>query len=780
MSKLWGAGCTKKGCLMVIGDVLTLFEQKTDTLFNSESGKWTLRKLNDIGVNLDEVYFTKAIKSPVGSKKLKREDKNKAYQELILEINALEPRAILILGSVTLDVLFKTSAITKHRGKLRRIGDIPVIPTYNAKAVIRDLSKLEQFNTDLDFFKKLSYDEFKEIDVDIEFITSLERLKSVIESLKNKEWSYDIETPPGGGRPIMFGFCDGQKSYIVPYDDYHCNVMGANFKSVNVCNLLWAAFYENKDTVAHYSKFDNQYLKDNGVVNAFCGFDTFLAAYLLNEPDKSLKALAKKYCNAPEYSEDIEFKKHLTKDEFITMGKYCGRDVYYPLILKPILEENMKSYGVYNVFKYILMPTDRVFQKIERRGAYIDKHKLVKIYKEYSRKRRKYHKELISKLPNKFKDINLNSPKQLQELLFEYLKLPVIEKTDTGEPSTGKKTLMYLAEVHEIPKLILEYRLYEKAINSFLKPWFKHIKKDGRLHTQYNVARTATGRPSAENPNLQQVPRDKNIRSIISAPEGKKIIEADYSQIELRTAAFIFNERNMKKIYANGGDIHTITASQIARCKLEEVTKTLRTSAKAVNFGFLYGMWWESFKEYAYMSYGVKFNDDEAKHARDVYFKTYQDLIKAHERQKREARNTKMVKTPTGRIRLLPNINSPDKDLRGKAERQALNTPVQSFASDMMFIAMTLVDLNLEKYYKNKAFLVGQIHDAILIECDDNIAYQVGQMVKKIMESVPHVLKKYFNIHVDVPIVADVEIGDGWGIGEDLEKFKKVLDKVVV
>ena len=409
--------------------------------------------------------------------------------------------------------------------------------------------------------------------------------------------------------------------------------------------------------------------------------------------------MAKTFLGAIDYDEGIEFKADLTEKEFNDMAKYCALDCYYTLKLYDFTKKELQEDGkLWRVFKYIVMPGERILQDIEDKGAYIDQEKLDEVLTKYKEERDLLDVEINKLLPDKWKDtINLNSPKQLGELLFEDLKLPVIERTATGGYSTGKSVLLRLVDKHPLPRLILDRRKYEKAMNGFLLPWKDFLKRDGRLHSTYKIAETTTGRLSAENPNLQQVPRDSNVRSLVCAPNGKVFIEADYSQIELRTASFVANATSMKECYKRGEDLHTKTAASVSHVPMSEVTKTQRTSAKAVNFGFLYGMWWKSFKAYAFDSYGVVVTDEEAEHARNVYFKTYPELLDWHERQKEYVRKHKCVRTFMGRLRHLPNIDSPDKDLRGKAERQAINTVVQSPASDMTLLAMILIDKNLKK-----------------------------------------------------------------------------------
>lgn len=423
--------------------------------------------------------------------------------------------------------------------------------------------------------------------------------------------------------------------------------------------------------------------------------------------------------------------------------------------------------ALYDVFKYIIMPGERVLQKIEDVGVYVDQARLKDVTETYEIERNRLDEEITDLLPKKWQGvINLNSSQQLGELLFDDLGLPVIAKTNKGVPSTGKSALLRLVDLHPLPRLILDRRKYEKALNGFLYPWVDFLKDDGRIHSTYNIAKTATGRLSAEEPNLQQVPRDANIRNLISCTPGRDFIEADYSQLELRVAGFVAHAQSIKDVYKRGEDLHRKTAAQIAGCRPEDVTKDMRFHAKACNFGFIYGMWWKSFKAYAFDSYGVVVTDKEAEHMRNVYFQTYPELLPWHERQRQEANTYKAVRTATGRIRHLPDIDSPDKDIRNAEERKAINTPVQSFGSDITMLAMIVIDQEIEKRYKGKACLIGQVHDAIMAEADKDVSMEVALMIKNVMENVPILLRKYFNVYFDVPLVAEVELGSAWGVGK--------------
>lgn len=763
--------------IMIIGDTPTFFEDSEDEIFTGHRSKMLSRELYNVGIDMGRCYLTKAVKCYHGEGKVTKDTIRRCRSILYQEIEEIKPQYILTLGALSYEVLFGKGSITKNRGKLQTFGSAQVISTYNPGAITHQPSLKLEFDSDLAYFARVvdgwkAPDNFK-----FKIVDSISIYKELQEAVANtKVLTYDIESTgldeyAKDAHIVMCGIYTDRGGYIVPlkYNDYVSNKDVAFFTHFLTETLKQDTPYEK---IAHNAKFDNRWLRKAGVT-PYVTYDTFLASYLLNvNIPHGLKYLAKTYLGAVDYDEGIEFKYPLTSEEFKRMAKYCALDVYYTYHLYFLTLEALKKDGrLYDVLKYIVMPGERVLQKIESNGLYVNQAELDRVLEDYRNKRDILDVHLETLLPPEYKGgtMNFNSPKQLAELLFTKLKLPIISKTSGGAPSTGKATLLRLVDRHEIPRLILERRKYDKAINGFLEPWKIYLKRDGRLHSTYNIAQTATGRLSAQDPNPQQIPRDKNVRGLVGAPEGRVFIEADYSQIELRVGAFVSGADSMKNAYRRGEDIHRKTASRVSHVSMEEVTKEMRTSAKAVNFGFLYGMGWKTFKAYAFDSYGVVVNDTEAQNARISYFDLYPELIAWHERQRREVNRAKCVRTFTGRIRHLPDVDSPDSELRGRAERQAINTPVQSFASDITLLAMILIDKNIERRYKDRAMLIGQVHDAIMVECDEDIGREVALMVKKCMESVPVVLAKYFKVNLDIPIIAEVEMGKSWSSCEPVE-----------
>ena len=760
---------------MVIGDMMTFYEDSVGDIRSGVSYSYLRDSLKDAGLDLSSLYYTKAIKAYHEKKPVKALIKE-AREVLMKEIEEQKPDYILLFGAVALEVLTNKTNLTKNRGVMFDHNGIQCMATYAPGAVIRQPSNLWTFRADLNYFARTSTAVSTGVPKEFTW-TLLETRDQVIDAIafieKAEVLSYDIETTALkdlSGKLLMLGICckqgDVYNSFIFPMETslFDMNTPGLR-------DLLHRLLSKDSKIVkvAQNAKFDNRWLRSRGIY-PYVTFDTYLAAYTLNsELPHGLKYMAKAYCGASDYDAEIEFKEDLTLKEYKAMAEYCALDCYYTLKLYDVFKgELAKDPALTRVFKYIIMPGERVLQGIEDKGIYVDKERLTEVKADFASLLEKEKDCLNRYIPKEWETFNPGSPKQLGELLFDHLKLPVLEKTETGARATGRSVLARLVDKHPVVKHILTIRKYDKAINAFLSPWEEYLKVDGRLHTTYNIAKTSTGRLSAEDPNLQQVPRMKEVRGLIGAPPGKALIQADFSQIELRVAAFIANAESMKRVYSSKGDIHTLTAANVAKVRIEDVTKDMRTKAKAVNFGFLFGMWWKAFKEYAFDSYGVIVTDEEAKQAREVYFQTYPELGHWHVKQKNFAINNKHVRNPLGRVRYLYDIDSHDKDLKGKSERKAINTPVQSMASDMTLLSMIIIDQQLKAKYPT-SFLVGQVHDAILIECDEKDSQEIGEKVKKVMEAVPVLLKKYFGIDFDVPVEADVEVGN-WGMGEPLKK----------
>lgn len=349
-------------------------------------------------------------------------------------------------------------------------------------------------------------------------------------------------------------------------------------------------------------------------------------------------------------------------------------------------------------------------------------------------------------------EFNMNSPKQLGEILFEKMQLdPKAKKTKTGQYATSEDVLQKLASKHEIIKHILEYRTYQKLKSTYVDALPSQIdKEDNRVHTNFSQTTAATGRLASVNPNLQNIPirtlRGQQIRGAFVSGEGKKIISADYSQIELRLIAEISGEENMIKAFQDGEDIHASTAAKLFKIPLEEVSKTQRSQAKTVNFGIIYGQGAFALAEQTGLS------RTEAKQMIEAYFETYPKLKEYMAEQVNKARQIGYVETILGRKRHLKDINSNNFVVRGHAERNAVNAPVQGSAADIVKIAMIKIDRELEEQQLKTKMLL-QVHDELVFEAPADEIEAASKLIKTEMENA---------LKTQVPLLVEIGVGDNW------------------
>ena len=426
-------------------------------------------------------------------------------------------------------------------------------------------------------------------------------------------------------------------------------------------------------------------------------------------------------------------------------------------------EDSLVSYELYNylwdkvskdeniikVYKEIEIPLVPILSKIERNGVLIDSQKLKNLSDELDLELKAIQKNCF-KITNK--EFNLNSPKQLQEILYTDLEIPVSKKTPTGKPSTDEDTLQFLSENYDLPKLILEYRSLNKLKTGYTDKLPLQIsKKTGRVHTSYQQAITSTGRLSSTEPNLQNIPiksiQGKKIRNAFIADKGKKIFAADYSQIELRIMAHLSGDKNLLKAFKNKIDIHSFTASEIFNIDINKVSSDDRRSAKAINFGLIYGM--SSFG----LSKQLGISIPEAKDYMDIYFNRYPKIKSYMSEMKAFAKTNGFVETLYGRKLYLPEINSKQGQRRSYAERTAINAPVQGTAADIIKIAMIEIDNWLMKK-KSKTKMIMQVHDELVFEIFENDIEEEVVQIANLMKNC---------VKLDLPLEVNYGIEENWG-----------------
>ena len=497
-------------------------------------------------------------------------------------------------------------------------------------------------------------------------------------------------------------------------------------------------------------KFDTLFIYQKMKIKLPITEDVMLmgTAYDLAEKH-GLKAMAQMYLKVPDW--DIPKKEKLSGNNE-TVEPYLRLDLKYTWMLYKFFRKHMTP-SQKKIYKKILLPAYLMYRDVEKTGIYID----LDAYKEVKKKYKKLEEKNLKDLKDHY-NINWNSSQQKVDVLFSEDKegLPVLKVTPAGKPSADASVCKRLAaQGYEIPQMILDYSAANTLNKMFLNRWGDDASFDGRIHPSFNLTNVISGRTSCQNPNLQQVPRTKDVRALFTAPEGKVFFEADYSQLELRIAAHYAKEPTMLKIYREGGDIHTETARVMTGGR--EPTKDERSKAKAVNFGFLYGMMAKKFVEYAYNSYGQTFTQAEAEAYRNAFFAKYSRLLSWHKEQEEICEMLGGVPNMFGRFRKLPKIYSDKYYERLEAVRRAINTPVQGTGSDILLSAALEVHQTLSEYGLR---IVGTVHDSILGEFYEKDVDWIVPEIQRIMAH-PKLLD-VFGVELDVALEADVGIGP-WG-----------------
>ena len=589
-----------------------------------------------------------------------------------------------------------------------------------------------------------------------QIIESFEELKLLVEKMMEQEIvAFDTETEGLNALEtnivgISFSWRKGI-GYYLPIK---------NNKSVYEKSFeILKPFFESTKIikVGHNIKFDIQVLLKYNVKVSSPIYDTMVAHYLIN-PDMrhNLDTLSESYLNySPISIESLIGKKGKNqismRDVSIDKIKnYASEDADITLRLKGIFDKEIEVNNLSKIFYDIEIPMINVLSEMEAEGIKIDTSYLKKLDKEFEDDLEKLKKEIFKKCGEEF---NLNSPKQLGEILFDKLKLvSKPKKTKTGQYSTSEEVLSSLANDHRIIENILEWRSLDKLQNTYVRSLPNEVSNvTKRVHSSFNQTVTTTGRLSSNNPNLQNIPiRTANGQKIRKAfiPRNNDyiIMAADYSQIELRVIASISNEENMIDAFVNNQDIHTITASKIYNVDPENVSREQRGNAKTVNFGIIYGV--SAFG----LSQQTDLNRSESKQMIDNYFLNYPGLKKYMSDQIDFARNNGYVETIMGRRRYLQNINSQNNMLRSGAERNAINAPIQGSAADIIKIAMININSEFKKQsFKSKMLL--QVHDELVFDVHNSEKDRIQDIVKTTMESA---------VKLKVPLKIDLEFGKNW------------------
>lgn len=731
--------------------------------------------------------------------------------ELMNLIIKNKPRMILPFGAKACQqVIGRSVQITKLRGQPIQDENIafgiPMLPMFSPFYAQRQPENEAAFNADMQTagrIYKADYDvEASAIDYKHDYQWSY-NLDWLIK-LKPKRLSVDVETRglspfDPKTRLLTVQICwEPGKSVIIPIDYDRGDLRHHNF-------IPWGTFSRKKliaqlkqlmedpsiEKFGQNFKFDwLQLWYKLGIETENYADDTQLLAHLIDENQLKLNIDDLVRMHVPEmagyndqYNNDPDHHGKtrmdlLPPDKMLPYG--CGDTDAAWRLCDVLHEKLMEDSGLVACYNRVTMPAQRAFCHIELNGFPVSREEL----KSFEHKLRMIQKReriyLLRQIPQSIKDkwrdsgvgLKVTRADILRDWLYLHpdgLNLEPKAVTKTGIPSISSKQALpyYVADYPVIARLI-DYIKNDKLLNTYAKGFYKYIY-DGMIRPSYSLVGTVTGRSSSRDPNGQNFPKRgklaKEYRKIFKAPKGWVFLSCDLSQAELRIAAMMSGDSNMLKVYADGGDIHRTTAAGTMGITLEEFFKLpkdvqdlKRFQAKAVNFGFLYGMWWVKFRQYAKTECGIDFTEEEAKEIRENFFRTYPMLEEWHRDVQDIVRKQGYIRTFDGRIRHLPGVRSPDESVAKQAMRQGINSPVQSIASDLGLMTLgRLMPFLRKKGYAEWFKPCGFIHDAIVCLVREDKVAKAASILKQFMENNP--VEKWFGWEPEIPIIADAEVG---------------------
>ena len=780
---------------------------------------WSERNLKEIhtyleraGFDISECAFTSAIKCRAWSIESNKTDLKTCKPYLEDEIRIIQPEVIIALGNEALLATTGKSGIMKHRGVTY---DGPhgakVIATISPAMVHRNPGQKGGFEADLRYIaavlsgRDLKTEHFPEV---YKIANTKADLKALCADLDDAHGvSFDIEStgfdefaPDARVVCISFtlwGMLDDEPRTTWSLPLYHPeSVWRKQWRSVL---KIVGKHMSQRKRIAHNGKFDCRWLRQFGWPAIDVTFDTMLAAHCLDENrPKGLKPLAQSLLGAPPWAISTKSLLDTPLDEVL---EYCALDTFhaarlYFLFRGQLLEKQNAKKA--RLFQRLLMPAANEFIETERHGVWVDKPKMMENWAIAQSELARIDAELRQWVPEehphikrlksgvvKSDGVNFGPSDFLRWFVFDHLKLPILARGKPaddgtpGKPSVSEAVMLALKGRHPAVDLLLERTKWYKYCTAFFSAYAEQLDDNDRIHTNFKVTGTVTGRLSSgkadadkvtskvqiRGVNLQQVPRDKMVRGIFGAPPGFRFVEFDYSQIELRIAAFLAREHTMLSLYNSGADIHMSMAMRLTGKPKAEVSSHERKMAKAVNFGFLYGMGATKFIGTALSNYGLHVSMEDAEAARNAFFDQFPELLPWHARQRALVRKYKRVQTPFGRVRHLPDIDSKDRKVAAEAERQAINSPVQGFASDLALLSFVLGARRLRDRGLS-AFPIGTVHDAVNWQIPDEELSTALPIIKHTMENLP--ITRLFGIRLDIPIVADCKVGTRWGGAQEL------------
>lgn len=590
-----------------------------------------------------------------------------------------------------------------------------------------------------------------------DLVLTLEQLEQWVEHIKKaKAFAFDTETTSLRVEQarlvgVSLAVSPGRACYIpIGHSYLGCPEQLSIEQVVSKLRPIFGNPFISK--YAQHAKYDREILHAVGLdVDGLAG-DSLLASYLYNpESAHNLDRLAQEYLN----ENTIKFDEVVGRDQTfadVPLAKACdyaAEDADLTLRLIEQLHPRLHEHQLWDCYEKIELPLSEVLMEMELAGVHIDQAFLKDLGKEFLSKMQNLEAQIQQFAGREF---NLNSPKQVADILFVKLALPVLKKTKTG-PSTDVEVLTQLASQHDVPRLMLEYRTLSKLMSTYVEQLQKLVvPQTGRLHTSYNQTVAATGRLSSSDPNLQNIPirteEGRRIRQAFSAPPGRVILSADYSQIELRLLAAFSKDPQLMDAFKNGDDIHRMTAEKVFGKKPEEVTPTLRGMAKTVNFGIIYGQ--SAFG----LATQLDIPNSEAKRMIEEFYKQFPSVLSYRESILSQVRKEGEIRTWKGRRRFISDINSRNANIRATAERTAFNTLFQGSAADLIKVAMIAIARRI-KEQDLKTLMIMQVHDELVFEVPESEIDAIKKLVTTEMEQA---------IPCEIPLKIEIGQGPNWAM----------------
>jgi len=773
------------GRILIIGEAPGREEDREGKPFVGPSGALLREALDKAGISISDINITNTIMCRPPNNRQPMKEELEACKEHWQAVIAAMPnlQLIILLGAVAVQAVLKQKNIMDKRGTIIKKDGRDFLPILHPAAILRDSNKKEMFFRDFVFAKNYIEKSFQV--GEYKLCNTLELANSALDLIQDKEYiAFDIETSaidedePNLANDEIIGVSftsEPYKGYYIPFISVNTQVFSDEQKTHIVNRLRDILTHPKKKLILHNGKFDANFLKakfnidivkffkrDDGSLGTNLYFDTMLAHHLLwQAPPHGLKFLSRIYPDLAYYESELKEYKDKNKIKNYAMipqdvmYKYAATDADATIRLFYKYWEELSQKNLLGLFFTAVMPLVPVLCQAEYYGAKIDKKALLDLKVILENKIKTLEKEIYELAGEEF---NINSPVQKAKILYEKLGIPKPKNRTkkSGSLPTDKETLSKID--HPIVTKLIEYAHETKMKSTYVDSLLEKADRLDRIHTNYKQHGTATGRLSSSQPNLQNIPAEKQYRQIFISEKGYSLVGSDFSQIELRVLARVSQDPKLLQAFMNGEDIHDQVAREIFNIPPEEkVSKDIRRVAKTINFGIVYGIQAQA------LSKQINSDEGTAQEYINRYLYKYRKVAEFQEYIKAFVREHKFVKNIFGRIHHIPEIDSPDRFIQGEAERTALNSPIQGSAAEITNASAVQIYLAFERENID-AKLVLTVHDELVYEVKNEQVIRAATIIYNTMRSIAE-------HHLKIPVPVDQYINDKW-LEHDIDDHK--------